>query len=96
MQAGVTIAFGSDYPFGALCPIAGIHTAVNHFHPAASIKCDEEGGKGENEYSCRGYEVFRPDQRICVEDAILFYTMYESDFSVFIYIIYLFQGDLHM
>lgn len=38
LKTGARIAFGSDYSCGNLNPIAGIHTAVNHFHPAISLK----------------------------------------------------------
>lgn len=123
METGATIAFGSDYPFGSLDPIAGLHTAVNHFHPCASLpssssspslchtshsvavhndhnfdlknkkqemetkeKEDKEqqkkGGEKEREEelmegeSCRGYAVFRPDQKISLRESLHFYTKY--------------------
>lgn len=75
METGAKVAFGSDYPFGSLCPIAGIHTAVNHFHPDASMKKGILPPIREDAEFCREYELFRPEQRIKIDDAIHLYTM---------------------
>lgn len=128
METGATIAFGSDYPFGSLDPIAGLHTAINHFHPSASLSSsslplsipssdphlksvhhdhnfdlkvkkldganktesngdDNNGKEKHGEESCRGFAVFRPEEKIGLREALHYYTLYVLFFSIIILVI---------